>query len=263
LSLNAKYYYLIGDRNQSIYGYSGANCSRIEGMLKSRRETVDKTLSVNFRSDKNIIENSNRFSSLRAVPNSKEDGFVKRYIIFQIEAEKDVNGNKRTLDLITVLNSHPEVVILARTNSVIKHLEFELLKIKYPMKYFNYITNSDFTEYKKGNIHVNLQERLDRLKPYFASEMDIFTFIEMNKTSSKFITSIHKSKGREFDYCVVVNSIDPQLIAEVGLDKVLSPRQLSRITFDLAEEEDLEPRNIHYVAVSRSKHGLYYMLYDF
>ena len=39
-----------------------------------------------------------------------------------------------------VLNKHSEVVILARTNSVIKKIEFELLKKKYPMKYFNYIT---------------------------------------------------------------------------------------------------------------------------
>lgn len=264
LSLNAKYYYLIGDRNQSIYSYSGANCRKIEAMLKSRRETIEKTLTVNFRSDKSIISNSNNFSSLKAVPNSKDEGFVKKYIIFQIEAPKDENGNKKNLDLITVLNTYSEVAILARTNAVIKNLEFELLKNKYPMRYFNYLTSNDFVEYKKGNVHVNLQERLDMIKPYFNnSEMEVFTFIEMNKTSRKFITSIHKSKGREFEYCVVVNSIDPQLIVEVGLDKVLTPKQLSRLTFDLAEEDDVESRNIHYVAVSRAKHGLFYMLYDF
>jgi len=112
-------------------------------------------------------------------------------------------------------------------------------------------------------VHVNLQDRLDRLKPYFNNEMEIFTFIEYHKTSKKFVTSIHKSKGREFEYCVVVNSIDPELIAEVGLNKVLSPKQLSRLTFNPKDEEDAEPRNIHYVAVSRAKHGLFYMLYDF
>lgn len=264
LALNAKYYYLIGDKNQSIYSYSGANCRKIESMLKTRRDTIEKTLSINFRSDKSIIANSNRFSSLKAIPNSKDEGFVRRYIIFQIEAPKDEKGTKKSLDLINVLNSHSEVAILARTNSVIKQIEFELLKRKYPMRYFNYITNSDFLEYKKGNVHVNLQDRLDKLKPYFNNnEMEIFTFIEYHKTSRKFVTSIHKSKGREFEYCVVVNSIDPELIAEVGLNKVLSPKQLSRLTFNPKDEEDVEPRNIHYVAVSRAKHGLFYMLYDF
>jgi len=264
LALNAKYYYLIGDRNQSIYGYSGASCRKIESMLKARRETIEKTLSVNFRSDKSIISNSNRFSSLMATPNSTAEGFVQKYIIFQIEADKDVNGAKKTLDLITVLDKYSEVAVLVRTNAVIKHLEFELLKIKYPMKYFNYITSNDFVEYKKGNIHSSLQDKLNKLKPYFNdNEMEIFTFIEVNKTSRKFITSIHKSKGREFDYCVVVNSIDPELVAQVGLNRALSPKQLAKITFDINDEDDVEPRNIHYVAVSRSRHGLFYMLYDF
>lgn len=250
--------------HNSIYGYSGANCKKIESMLKERRETIEKNLSVNFRSDKSIVDNSNHFSSLQAVPNSKDDGFVRKYIIFQIEAPKSENEEKRTLDLIGVLDKYSEVAVLARTNDVIKKIEFELLKIKYPMKYFNYITSNDFVEYKKGNIHVNLQERLNKIKPFFNnSEMEVFTFIEANKKSRKFVTSIHKSKGREFEYCVVVNSIDPQLIAEVGLNKVLTPKQLSRITFDLYDEDDMEPRNIHYVAVSRAKHGLFYMLYDF
>jgi ATP-dependent exoDNAse (exonuclease V) beta subunit len=93
--------------------------------------------------------------------------------------------------------------------------------------------------------------------------MEIFSFIDYYKTKRKFVTSIHKSKGREFEYCVVVNSIDPELITEVGLHKVLSPKQLSRLTFNPKDEEDVEPRNIHYVAVSRAKHGLFYMLYDF
>ena len=264
LSLNAKYYYLIGDRSQNIYSYGGANCKKIEAMLKSRRETVDKTLSINFRSDKAIIENSNRFSTLKAIPNSKADGFVQKYIISQIEADKEVVETKKTLDLITVLNTYSEVAILARTNAVIKKIEFELLKRKYPMRYFNYLTTNDFVEYKKGNIHVNLQDRLNKIKKYFNdSEMEVFTFIETNKSSKKFVTSIHKSKGREFDYCVVVNSLDPILVSQVGLDKKLTPKQLSKITFDINEEEDVEPRNIHYVAVSRSKHGLFYMLYDF
>jgi DNA helicase-2/ATP-dependent DNA helicase PcrA len=244
--------------HNSIYGYSGANCKKIELMLKNRRKTIEKTLSVNFRSDKEIINNSNRFSDLKAVSNSKKQGFVKKYIIFQIEPDG------KNLSLMDVLEKHSEIAILVRTNSVIKKLEFELLKKKYPMRYFNYITNSDFKEWKKGDIHVKLQEKLDKLKPYFDNnEMNIFAFIEQNKNSNKLITSIHKSKGREFEYCVVVNSIDPDVVEEVGLHKVLSKKQMQRVTFDPLEQYDLEPKNIHYVAVSRAKHGLYYMLYDF
>lgn len=264
LSLNAKYYYVIGDKNQAIFAFSGSNCDKIEAMLKARRTTIEKTLTVNFRSDKQIIKNSNRFSPLQAVGNNDEDGFVKRYIIFQIEClEKDENGKKKNLDLIDVLDNHSEVAVLARTNAVIRDIEFELLKRKYPMRYFNYLTDADFEEYQKGNIHVNLKSKLDRIKPYFDdSEINVFAFIQSNKGSNKFVTSIHKSKGREFGYCVVVNSIDKELLESVGLDKALTKKQLSRLTFDLDDEKDFEAKNIHYVAVSRSKHGLYYMLYN-
>jgi DNA helicase-2/ATP-dependent DNA helicase PcrA len=36
-SINAKQYYLIGDKNQSIYGFSGANCLKIEALLKQKK----------------------------------------------------------------------------------------------------------------------------------------------------------------------------------------------------------------------------------
>ncbi|MFA5068292.1 MAG: hypothetical protein WC466_09725, partial [Candidatus Izemoplasmatales bacterium] len=66
-----------------------------------------------------------------------------------------------------------------------------------------------------------------------------------------------------FDCCVVVNSIDPELISMVGLNKFISPKVLSKLTFDPRDEDDVEPKNIHYVAVSRAKHGLYFMVYGF
>ena len=264
LSLNAKYYYLIGDVNQSIYSYSGANCKKIESMLKKRRDTIEKTLSVNFRSDKNIVKNSNRFSSLKAVSKSEDDGLVKRYIIFQIDSSGESNGGQKSLDLLTVLDAHDEIAVLVRTNAVIKKIEFELLKRKYPMRYFNYITEKDIHEYKDNNIHFNLREKLNKIKSFFNNnDQEVVDFIEKNKDSKKIVTSIHKSKGREFDCCVVVNSIDPELISMVGLNKFISPKVLSKLTFDPRDEDDVEPKNIHYVAVSRAKHGLYFMVYGF
>lgn len=264
LSLNAKYYYLIGDRNQSIYAYSGANCRKIEAMLKSRRDVVEKTLTVNFRSDISIVQNSNRFSSLKAVPKSQKEGFVKRYIIHKIESPKLQNGEKTFIDLISVLDSYDEVVVLVRTNSVIRNMEFELLKRKYPMRYFNYISEKDIKSYRDGEIHDFLRKKVDEISNYFDGCVEsVFKFIEDNKNSKKSITSIHKSKGKEYDYCVVVNSIPPDLLIETGLSKELSPKQISRLSFDPKDEDDVDARNIHYVAVSRARHGLFFMIYDF
>lgn len=248
LSLNAKYYYLIGDRNQSIYGYSGANCTKLEDMIKERRETQEMTLSINFRSDQNIVKNSNQYSSLKATANSKEDGFVDDKLINSVD------------ELSEILKLPEEVAVLVRTNDIIKKLEMMMLKRKISMKYFNFITPADIKHFNKGEVHAALKTKLNKLKDYFEDEKDIIHFIERNKNSNKLITTIHKSKGREFDICVVINSISPLLLEELGIYETMSKKKLEKISFDMDDEVNVESRNIHYVAVSRSKHKLYFMV---
>ena len=249
LALNAKYYYLIGDKNQSIYGFSGSNCELLENMVKRRRTTVEMNLSVNFRSDKNIVENSNNFSTLRAVAKSGEDGYVDNNIILKID------------DLIELLKTEDEVAVLVRTNSVIKKLECQLLKRKVPMSYFNFISHKDVEHFKKGQITDSLKNKLSQVREYFGNDENTIAFIERFKKMNKFVTTIHKSKGREFHTCVVVNSVSPNLLQQNPNFHKLSKKQVAAISFDLDDEDDVEPRNIHYVAVSRSKHKLYYMIY--
>lgn len=247
LSLNAECYYMIGDRNQSIYGYSGANCKKLETMLKARREVTEMTLSVNFRSDSSIVENSNKYSSLTAVAKSEEVGFVDKIVMLRID------------DLVELLKQPGEVVVLVRTNAVIRRLEKELLKRKVPMKYFNFINETDIKNVAKEDINPHLRGKLNNFKGYFENDTQLIAFIESFKTSSKFITTIHKSKGREFDECVVVNSISPEILKECGIYDKLGKKRLERVSFT---EKDEESRNIHYVAVSRPKHKLRFMIYE-
>lgn len=249
LKLNAKFYYLIGDRNQMIYGYSGANCTHIENMLRERREVEEKSLTINFRSDKDIVENSNKYSSLMATASSGSSGYVDRKIILSIEGLKNILAKKG------------EVAVLARDNKTIKRIEEELLISKFPIRYFNFITPSEIASIRKGEIRSGLKHKIDRVKKYFDDNVnEVIAFIESNKSSNSFITSIHKSKGREFDVCVVVNSVSKEILEENGILKVLSERQLEKLSFQ-EDVEDNEEKNIHYVAVSRSKHELYFMIY--
>jgi superfamily I DNA/RNA helicase len=247
LSLNAKSYYMIGDRNQSIYGYSGANCRKLEEMLKKRREVKEMSLSVNFRSDQFIVENSNKYSSLTAVANSQEEGSVNKRIILRLD------------ELVELLKQPGEVVVLVRTNATIRKLEKELLKRKVPMRYFNFINEDDIKNFRKDDINPYLRGKLNNFKPYFENDAQLIAFIERFKTSSKFVTTIHKSKGREFDECVVVNSIAPDVLQECGIYGKIGKKMLEKISFT---DKDEESRNIHYVAVSRSKHKLHFMIYE-
>jgi superfamily I DNA/RNA helicase len=91
------------------------------------------------------------------------------------------------------------------------------------------------------------------------SNVEFIEFIESNLNSDVFVTSIHKSKGREFPRCIVINSADPEMIINHGS----ITHDLSEYSF-LTEDGDIdeESRNIHYVAVTRPKEELYFMIFD-
>ena len=250
LRLNAKYYYIIGDVNQSIFSYSGASCEKIEEMLQTRRKTLPMSLSTNFRSATSIIENSNKYSSLKAVPHHEHPGKVKLGLLYFNELEEMIRKDER------------EVAILVRTNEVIRKLEMEFLKRRVPIRYFNYINPDEIKKIKSNKTEKRIDKKLKILKPFFDDDhAKIVQFIEQNKNQKSFITTIHKSKGREFDICTVVNSLSPEIVDYNELKNKLSEELLEYFSFDSKSEEDFESKNVHYVAISRPKEELYFMLY--
>ena len=85
-------------------------------------------------------------------------------------------------------------------------------------------------------------------------------FISEHVESKSFVTSIHKSKGREYPNVVIVNSLSPEVLKHNGI--TLETKELKRMSFDPEDIEDRESKNIHYVAVTRPKDELYYMMVD-
>jgi DNA helicase-2/ATP-dependent DNA helicase PcrA len=245
LSLNAQYYYLIGDRSQSLYGYSGANCDAVEAMLRKRRKTIEMSLTMNFRSAKLIVENSNLYTNLMAIPFHKHDGDVNKDIIF-FES------------LPELFEKHQEVAVLVRTNSVIRDMEKRLLKMQIPIRYFNYLTPAEIEDMIKGKERTTTKRKVAEMMPEFKSPDRLVSFIRESQNNKSFITTIHKSKGREFDTCVVVNSLSPALLEHNGLS--LPKEQFEAVSFDPTNDEHFEARNVHYVAVSRAKNNLYFMI---
>lgn len=245
LTVKAKQYHLIGDKNQSIYGFSGANCEAIELSLKNSHKTIEMTLTKNFRSHKLIVENSNRYSDLKAIPHHDNDGYIHDKLI-----------DEHTL--YDMMEDGKPLAILARTNNVIKEIEKHCLKEKINMRYFNYITEQDIKNVRDGKINPSLKKRLEAVAPYHKNTFGLLDFIEKNKDSEVFVTSIHKSKGREFPRCVIVNSVDPEMVSD---DEFFDLDKFSFITDN--GDIDVEARNIHYVAVTRPKEELYFLVYEF
>lgn len=246
LALNAKFYYLIGDKFQSIFAYCGPNVDNLMSLLKQRREVEEMTLTMNFRSDINIVENANNYSELKAIPNSSLPGSVNFKILTQVD------------DLIEILDKRSEVAIIVRTNNVIMQLEKKLLSIRYPMRYMNFLSKKDMEDLKNNKRNPVLDRKIASMEPFFSSVNELIAFIKINESSKKFITTIHKSKGREFDCCVVVNSIAPDTLSENGF--VLPNKEFKKISF-IQDCDDREAENVHYVAVTRPKHELFFMLF--
>jgi superfamily I DNA/RNA helicase len=243
LTMKARQYHLIGDKNQSIYGFSGANCEEIENLLLKERTVTQMTLTKNFRSRKRIVENSNKYSSLVAVPFHEDDGYIHDHLINDVMMYQMMKDGK-------------PLAVLARTNSVIKEIEKQCLKKKIPMRYFNYITPQDIEKINEGKINPSLKKKIDTVSPYYGNTFGLIRFIEENQNSDVFVTSIHKSKGREFPRCIVINSIDPDLLSDGEYDF----NEYSFITDN--GEIDMEARNIHYVAVTRPKEELYFLVFE-
>ncbi len=243
LTMKSKQYHLIGDKNQSIYGFSGANCEEIENLLMNGRKVTQMTLTKNFRSMKLIVENSNKYSDLNAVPFHEQDGYIHGDLINEVM-------------LYEMMKDGKPLAVLARTNSVIKEIERQSLKKKIPMKYFNYITPQDIEKISEGKINPSLKKKIDDVSPYYGNTFGLIKFIQDNQNSDVFVTTIHKSKGREFPRCVIVNSIDPELLS----DGLYDFTDYSFITDN--GEIDMEARNIHYVAVTRPKNELYFLVFE-
>jgi hypothetical protein len=243
LTMKGKQYHLIGDRNQSIYGFSGANCGEIEKLLESNKTVKRMTLTKNFRSHKNIVLHSNKYSDLVAVPHHENEGYIHENLINDIT-------------LYQMMQDGKPLTVLVRTNYVIKAIEKECLIKKIPMRYFNYITEQDIENIKNGKITTPIKKKIDPIIPYYGNAMNLIKFIGDNKNSDVFVTSIHKSKGREFPRCVIVNSVDPEMLMDSEYDFT----DYSFVNDD--GQIDLEARNIHYVAVTRPKEELYFLVME-
>ena len=245
LAIKAKQYYLAGDENQSIFSFSGANCDAIEQLLKQHKSVVKFTLSKNFRSKVALVEHSNTFSNLQAIPHSTENGILELPMI-----DEDT--------LFEMLKDDEPVAVLVRTNKVIKELEKKCLKKKIKMKYFNYFSPEDVEMIKEGGRKINpsIKKKLEAVSSYFGGDDKLIAFIEGNQNSESFITSIHKSKGREYSRVVVVNSFSPEQLMD-------TPDLWEDYSFiNASGEEDIEARNVHYVACTRAKDEQYFLMYE-
>ena len=141
-------------------------------------------------------------------------------------------------------------------------MELLFLSKKIPMKYFNILDDEDLEIIReKKEIDKKQAKKFKKILPNFPGTADeLVQFISDNQDSKTFVTSIHKSKGREYPTCVVVNSLSPEVLEHNGID--LEPKEIARLSFDRDNPDHREAERIHYVAVTRPEKELYYLMVD-
>lgn len=248
----------VGDRNQSIYGFSGAYSTSFD-MFLDKPGTVELPLDICYRSATSIIDVANEvYDVMQAF--KTEEGIVDK--IYSAEAIKD------------------ESMIICRNSGPLINLYFELLGlgkscyikgedilnsiIRFAKPYNSSIITTakaemdiklsslekdktDNGKYKHFLFKQNL-ENFKKLVSHLANDsMTVDTFINkvkaifVDKKNAIMLCTIHKSKGLEADIVYILN-------------ENLIPSRFANSTEQLRQE-----KNLKYVARTRAKKELYFL----
>lgn len=247
----------VGDRNQAIYGFSGAVGSSFD-MFLQKDNVKEMPLDLCYRCAPNIVEEANHvFDCMEAF--QEEEGIVE-----EIDVVQNIKPNS--------------MVICRNTNPLIK-LFFELISLGKPA----YIKGEDilgsiknflkpYSVMSLSRAYLEMEDKLDKLireegeDSYpvykFKENMDNFRMTAVNiaanqgtvkgllleierifekKDNAVELCTIHKSKGLEADVVYILNE------------------ELIPSKFALSPQQQLQERNLKYVARTRAKKELYYL----
>lgn len=167
---------IVGDNRQQLYGYRGADIKHLPSL---KNDFVEYTLSESFRCNQNICALLNRFWVNVDAPATHAD------------IHSAIDGPRPTLyrSRGSAMNN-PNI-----TNQII-----ELVK-KYQdgsIAIISPTVNSDTSRRFLNDIHSNIYDKCNIT----------FDFAEDNKNSKYVISSVHASKGLEYDSVILLNAID-------------------------------------------------------
>lgn len=257
----------VGDKNQAIYSFSGSDIHSID-KIKERINPISLPLSISYRCGKNIVKEAQK-------------------LVSSIEATEDaIEGNVSTIEYEEMLLTiKPKDLILSRKNAPLVRTCIKLIKNKMPAK----ISGSDIGKQlvntvkqilgKYGswdNIYDLLQDyktketlRIKKNTNYSESSLlalydriaaikaiiegfNSSSFEEFSKTIKDIfsdkeslitLSTIHKAKGTEAENVFIIEKQDVPLRWKNQKDW-----------------EALAEKNLHYVAITRAKNNLYYVL---
>lgn len=219
-----------GDDYQSIFGFSGSRLDLMTEFKKYLDSAKEIPITNVYRNSQELIDiatsfidkNNNqikkKLSSIKHLDNPIEIYIYDDSIFLDTNKNKEILLNN-IIDKIYTNDKKSKILLLERYNSDIDTV----------------LNNGLFTKINKETIIS---------KKYPDNKIDYLT--------------IHKSKGLEYDYCILINAIDnkygfPSKIEDEKIISILKPKIKENIAYP-------EERRLFYVALTRTKNKLYILV---
>lgn len=213
--------FCVGDPNQSIYGFNGANPSLIDDIVATWPDTVILDLTRNHRSTANIIAVANTLleEGARGIEPAKDDGDVP--LIRSYDTDEDEARHVATWLAAKHQPGSPwkSMAVLARTNA-----QLELIA--------SFLDAAGIPNERRGPEHSPASDLM-------APELPARRLDDLDRDAVA-LSTIHRAKGLEFQHVAVVGWAEGQL-----------PNYNATTPAQIAEEQRLA-----YVALSRAEDSL-------
>ena len=163
LALNHRNIFVVGDDDQSIYAFRGANYENTKLFKKDFPEHKSFTLEQNYRSTQFILDGCNRLISHNEDREKKElyssiKGGEGDVVVYEAYNEKD--EVRYVLDQIELLknrdNEYSDFAILYRSSSLLRNFEIGLINYNIPYKVYGGISYLKRREIKDITAYLKL-----------------------------------------------------------------------------------------------------------
>lgn len=214
--------FCVGDPNQSIYGFNGANPQLLNEIIRTWPDTVVLDLTRNHRSTANIIAVANTLleDGAQGIMPAKDDGDVPMVRSYNTDAEEA----QHVATWLTVKHRPGtpwrSMAVLARTNA-----QLEVIA--------GHLDAADVPNERRGPEHSPASDLF--IVPDASTRR-----VEDDQRDAVALSTIHRSKGLEFQHVAAVGWAEGQL-----------PNYNATTAAEIAEEQRLA-----YVALSRAEDSL-------
>jgi DNA helicase-2/ATP-dependent DNA helicase PcrA len=214
--------FCVGDPNQSIYGFNGANPQLLHEIIRTWPDTVVLDLTRNHRSTSNIIAVANTLleEGAAGIVPAKDDGDIP--MVRGYNTDEQEASHVATWLGVKHQPGSPwrSMAVLARTNA-----QLELIA--------GYLDAADIPNERRGAEHSPASDLLIAPDAWIRR-------VEEDQRDAVALSTIHRAKGLEFQHVAAIGWAEGQL-----------PNYNATTTAELAEEQRLA-----YVALSRAESSL-------